>query len=443
MRKLLILTLGIFLLSSCNSIGEHAGMISNPLSEWVMTDSSQPGREVFIQWNGFESDAQLFIKGADGNEINVEIVVITSSGLIFKVPANLTPGHYAVILKQSETFELGTIEVLESSLTVTGIKVPVNASPGETMLISGIGFDSSHSIVLKSSDGTIEISCEPVPSGLYVHIPAGIASGEYALYLTDGAGEWMLLDSVLIAVKKRLVSVKREDPYEGDMKYMSSYSAEYKDGEYTAIIYSVEVVENGEVLEVVQQDRYALGDDLVYRADGGYSSSNNFNFGYVRDSEGKILSADVLRYSRNNPEGVMREFTWVYDAQGIPSRVTYDLNGKTYSMQVYLFSEGNLVDTNANTFVYDGSHPANPFAPDVAHVYDMMSNTMEPFLYAPLLEGDEMFKSLQHPCAFELATGATTTKIVPFTYVYDEDGYPVELSWDSGEQRLVLEYMTL
>ena len=326
---------------------------------------------------------------------------------------------------------------------MTGIKVPANASPGETMFITGIGFDSSHSIVLKTSDGSIEINCEAAPSGLYVHIPAGIAAGEYALYLTDGAGEWLLLDSFIIAVKKRLVSVKREDPYEDDMKYVSSYRTEYANEKYTAIVYTVEVVENGEVLEVVQQDRYTRGDDLVYRADGGYSSSNNFNFEYVRDSEGKILSADVLRYSRNNPEGVMREFTWVYDVKGIPSKVTYDLNGNTYSIQVYLFSEGNLVDTNANRFVYDGSHKANPFAPDVAHVFDMMSNYMEPFLYAPLLEGDEMFKSLQHPCAFELATGATTTQKVPFTYVFDEDGYPVELSWDSGDQRLVLEYMTL
>ena len=440
MRNILKLTLGLLLAISCDGIGDYGQEIYNPLSECTMTERVQPGREVFIQWNGFEQDAQVFIKTSDGDEVAVEIVVVTSSGLIFKAPSNLPAGRYTVILKQGEISELGTIEILETTIPVTSIKVPANASPGETVFISGVGFDVSHTVVLKSSSTDIALDSQAGTSGINVRIPDNTPSGNYTVYLSDGVNEWLISDSFLVAVKKRLISVSRVDPYDGDIKYVSTYRIEYEGDVHKAIVFTVELHENGEVLESLQYDRYALGEDKVYRVDGGYSSSNNFNFSYNRDSEGKILTADVLRYSRTNPEGSMREFTWIYDGNGIPSKVTYELNDKTYSIQVYLFSEGNLVDTNALTFVYDGSHTANPFAPDIAHVFDMMSNTMEPFLYAPLLAGEEMFKSLQHPSAFERVTGATTTQKVQFTYVFDDDAYPVEMSWDSGMEHIAFEY---
>ena len=440
MRHILTLALGLFLVISCNGIGEYDQEINNPLSECIMTESVQPGMEVFIQWNGFAHDVQVFIQSPDGVEIEVEIVVVTSSGLIFKAPAGLSPGQYDVIIRQDEVKELGTIQILESTIPVTGIKVPANASPGETVFISGVGFDISHSVILKSETSEITLDSKAGASGINVMIPESINSGNYAMYLSDGANEWLIMDMFLIAVKKRLLSVSKIDPYDGDIKYVTTYRVEYDGDQHKAIVFTIELKEGSEVLEQQQYDRYALGKDMVYRVDGGYSSSNNFNFQYKRDSEGKILSADVLRYSRTNPDGAMREFTWVYDSQGVPSKVTYVLNDKTYSIQVYLFAEGNLVDTNALTFVYDGSYTANPFAPDVAHIYDMMSNIMEPFLYAPLLTGEEMFRSVQHPSAFERITGATTSQKVPFTYIFDEDFYPVEMSWDSGTQRIAFEY---
>ena len=425
---------------SCDRIADYGQEVHNPLSECIMTESVQPGREVFIQWNGFEPDAQIFIRNSDGNEVAVEIVVITSSGLIFKAPLKLAAGVYTVVLKQGEISELGSIEILESTIPVTSIKVPVNASPGETVFISGVGFDVSHTVILKSTLSNITLDSVAGVSGINVKIPENAPSGNYAVYLSDGVSEWLISDSLLLSVKKRLISVSRFDPYDGDVKYVSTYRVEYDGDVLKAIVFTVELKENDDVVESLQYDRYAIGEDKVYRVDGGYSSSNNFNFSYTRDSEGKILTADVLRYSRSNPEGSMREFTWVYDSYGVPSKVTYELNDKTYSIQVYFFSEGNLVDTNALTFVYDGSYSANPFAPDVAHVFDMMSNTMEPFLYAPLLAGEELFRSLQLPSAFERITGATSTQKVPFTYVFDEDAYPVQMSWDSGTQYIAFEY---
>lgn len=440
MKNILTLALGFLLFISCNGLEDFSQEVNDPLSECIMTESVQPGREVFIQWNGFEPNAQIFIKGADGEERSVEIVVVTESGLIFKAPTDITPGEYTVILKQGTVKELGRIQILESTIPVTSVKVPDNASPGQIMLISGVGFDLSHTVILKSETISMALVSQPSASGLNVLIPEDVASGNYALYLSDGISEWLLIDSFQIVVKRRLISVSRIEPYDSEIKLVSTYTSEYDGNNHKAIVFTVELKEGSEVVETQQHDRYELGDDMVYRVDGGYSSSNNFNFSYTRDSEGKILSADVLRYSRNNPEGAMREFTWVYDSQRVPSKVTYDLNGKTYSLQVYLFSDGNLIDTNALTFVYDGTYTANPFAPDVAHVYDMMSNTMEPFLYAPLLAGEEQFKSVHHPSAFKRITGATTTQNVPFSYIFDDEGYPLEMSWDSGARRIVFEY---
>lgn len=440
MRLFATIAFGLCLLASCSGLDDSSDNAANPLSQCVITESVQPGKDAFIQWNGFTSEAELFITGADGKEVSLQISVITASGLIFKAPSSIAPGVYSVFLRQGDVVELGKIEILESDLPISGLDVPGFASPGETALIRGIGFDAGHSIVLKSDSQQIRLEAEATSSGLQVAISQDVTPGRYGLYLSDGKEEWLLMESFVIAIKKRLLSVTRTEPYEGSVIYQTRYEVEYAADEVKAVVYSVSHVENGAVIEVERKDRYAKGDDGTFRVDGGSSSSNNFNFSYVRDSEGRIISSEVLRYSRNNPEGTMREFQWVYDAQGRPSRVTYVLDGVTRSLQVYIFENDNLVETNASSFAYEESSLGNPFAPDAGHVFDMMANTMEPFLYVPLLSGEGMFVSRELPSGFKRITGATSTQTVPFTYMIDADGYPQEMSWDGGQKSIVFEY---
>lgn len=433
--------MSLSLLSACHHIDETVGDVKNPLSECVIAGDPSSNGEVFIQWNGFEEDVAVLLKGEDGAETSAPVVVITDSGLIFRIPAGLVPGTYTVIIDQDGRLELGQIVVAEKELPVTGIKMPGSSFPGGSINIVGSGFNPSFSVFLMGADQKIELTSSMSPTGLKVSIPADVPDGAYDVYLTDGYSEWLIAESFVIVARKWLRSVRMTASYYGTMKYETAYSLEYQGSEVSAIVYTAAVVENGEVVEEEIRDRYARGDDGVFRVDGGISSSNNFNFGYVRDNQGRILTADVLRYSRTNPSGAMREFTWEYDDEDRPSKVTYVLNDVVRSIQIYLYEDGNLVDTYANRFVYeDETLVYNVFAVDAAHAYDMMTNVMEPFLYAPLLCGEHPFSSRLLPSAMMVVTGATSSKKVSLDYEFDSDRYPTKMSWDSGNSFIEFEY---
>lgn len=441
MRYLFILALSLSLLSACHHIDETVGDVKNPLSECVIAGDPSSNGEVFIQWNGFEGDVAVLLKGEDGAETSAPVVVITDSGLIFRIPAELAPGTYTVIIDQDGRHELGQIVVTEKELPVTGIKMPDSSFPGGSIDIVGSGFNPSFSVFLMGSDQRIDLASSMSPKGLKVSIPVDVPDGAYDVYLTDGYSEWLIAESFVIVARKWLKSVSMTGPYYASMKYVTTYSLEYQDGAVSAIVYTAAVVEDGTVLEEEVRDRYARGDDGVFRVDGGMSSSNNFNFGYVRDNQGRILTADVLRYSRSNPAGAMREFTWEYDEEDRPSMVTYVLNDVVRPIQIYMYEDGNLVETAVNSFIYeDETLVCNAFAADAAHGYDMMTNVMEPFLYAPYLCGEHPFSSRLLPSALKIVTGATTTRKMPLTYEFDSDRYPVRMSWDSGNSFIEFEY---
>lgn len=441
-KQLGISVLIIILCQACAGTIDRDDKGYNPLSECVVTSSVQPGSEAVIQWNGFTDYAKIFLQDASGTKTPVLIKVITPSGLIFDAPYGLAAGIYRVILEQDGTVDIGQIEILASDLPVSGISMPDNVAPGDILVITGIGFDSAEfSIYLKSQTDRIELECRSSSTGLETEIPSEIPTGRYALHMTDGTDDWILNDSLGIHIRKKLLRVTRIEPYDGTMNHESSYTVEYAENQIEAITYRTVVTDADGSYEQQIFDRYLLGEDGTFRIEGGESSSNNFNFGYVRDSEGRILSADVLRYSKNNPAGTMRQFKWVYDSEGRPTDVTFELDGVTRSIQFYLYESGNLIETNASSFIYeDETSVNNPFAADAAHAYDMMANTMEPFLYAPFLCGEHPFVSRLLPNGFRMVTGPTTTKTVLFEYNFDNEGYVSQMSWDSGASRIVFDY---
>lgn len=443
MMRIFILVLAFMAAVSCNEVGDLAGDGGNPLDDCVITGAVQPGMEAVAQWNGFDESAVIRLIGEDGSEHEAEVSVVTSSGLIFRVPAGLPAGTYAVVLDQrGNRQELGQIEVLAAELPVTGVKFPSAVEPGRPFIMEGTGFAMGHVLLLVKDGESVVLRQEAVSSGLRVTVPDGTACGIYSLYLSDGSNEWLLSDCVSVAVRRTLRSVSRCSDYDGTIRYRTCYEVEYAGDEVSAVVFTASLTENGEVLMEEARDRYVLGTDGVFRAEGGSSSSLNINFGYERDASGQIMSADVLRFSRSNPDGTMRTFSYVYNSAGRPEKVTYVLDDVTRSLQVYFYEDDNLVETKSSVFAYDDvTLKNNPFAADVAMGYDMMSMTDEPFLFFPYLMGEHPFASSLLPAAVLEPTGAMgALERKEVTYEKDEDGYVVHMSWEAGASELFFEY---
>lgn len=194
MIRLFILALTAFLAASCQEKGTLDGDVVNPLDKCVVSESVQPGMEAVAQWNGFDDSATLYLKGEDGKEYGVEVTVVTASGLIFRVPSGVRAGTYTLMLKQEgDPQELGVIEVLESDLPVTGIEFPSAVEPDKDFIIEGVGFNDSFSVFTSDADRRVSLECTLISkSQMKVSMPAGMPSGIYSLYLSDGTDEWLL-----------------------------------------------------------------------------------------------------------------------------------------------------------------------------------------------------------------------------------------------------------
>lgn len=444
MRRIFILALVLVMAASCQEKGGLSGDGTNPLDRCVISESVQPGMEAVAQWNGFDASAVLYLKGEDGKEYGVEVTVITASGLIFRVPSGVKAGIYTLILEQEGgPLELGVIEVLESDLPVTGLEFPSAVEPDKDFIIDGVGFTDSFSLFAADGDRRVSLECTLISkSQMKVSMPAGMPNGIYSLYLSDGTDEWLLSESFYVTVRKSLSSISLTSPYQDNVRYRVMYEGERENGQVKAIVYTTAQVENGLVIKEEAHDRYILESDGVFRAEGGSSSSNNFNFGYTFDNSGNILYADVLRYSRTNPEGAMRTFTYVYNPDGTPSKVTYELDGVTRSMQIWFYENGNLTETKSSTiFVYeDESLKNNPFAQDLVVGYFALSDVMEPFLYAPYLTGNHPFVSRLLPSAFNENSGNGVVSRANIVYTFDDDGYVSEAKWRSGSYHMEFAY---
>lgn len=430
MRRILLLIICASLLAACGDDAVNKGGGKNPLSEYVLSENATCGEEAVIQWNGISQTAKVFLIGEDDTKYEADVKAVTSSGMIFSVPVNVIPGNYRVLLVQGQEIEIGVMEVHETDMPVTGISFPSAVSPGSEFVLGGVGLNDSYDVILKSSSDQTVLDSEMSDGGLTCHVPADLKSGQYTLVLTDGTLEWTLAASFLVSKKKALVAVSKDEPYEDNIRHCSEYRVEYENGEVLAITFTQALTEDSKVTEVLGMDRYVQESPGYFAAEGGKSSSNNIDFRYSSDSDGKIVSADVLRFSNKDPDGVHRVFTYVYDSKGLLTDVQFDLNGKTYSLQDYIYEDDNLKETQACVFVYEEPTLAsNPFGPDCAYGFDMMHNIAEPFLYVQYLTGVHPFTSRLLPDGYMAISGATTRVKKPFSYVCDNDGYVVEMSW--------------
>ena len=64
----------------------------DPVVNCVLPESVKAGGEVQVQWDGFKENAEILLVAEDSKEYPMQVKVVTSYGLTFKVPAKTPAG---------------------------------------------------------------------------------------------------------------------------------------------------------------------------------------------------------------------------------------------------------------------------------------------------------------------------------------------------------------
>lgn len=429
MRKILTLLLLVFLAVACNDKDGLSGpQAENPLSECVLPASALAGGEVLVQWNGFPEDPAISMVSQDGTSYEVEVTVVTASGLVFLVPSSLTPGTYMV---KSGQDELGTMEILPAEMPVAGLKIPSGAKQGEKVPVDGIGFEEGCVAVLVDSEGNEHaLDTELTYSGISVMIPDDMAEGTYSVYLVQDGMEWLLSGSFSVyrnTSNKRLTRMDQYSTYFGTTRRLSWEIN--RDDPVTLTVSETFIDGDEESLEAY--DRYVCDPTGYFTLEhDGFEESNDMGMSYVRNADGVVTQADVLIYGDTETT----PFTWTYDADGFLTNIS----SPNLSFRSLSYREGNLVRFWTTSFKYsDPSLINHPSAADVVWGYMALMEKQDPFIYFPYLLGWYTKASAQLPTTLLSPTGAGTEEH-PLAYEFDEDGYVTKMSW--GSEYIVFVY---
>lgn len=435
MKRFLIMLVGLVLFAACGKDGGPNGTGGqNPLAECVVPSVIQAGEDALVQWNGFSSGARIWLVAEDGQEYEMSIDVITDSGIMFTIPASLPAGHYVLMLDQSGRKELGDIEVLAADMPVTGISVPSGIVLGEQLIIDGIGFEEGCSIVLIDSDGNEYVADATLTlSGVSVELPDEAGKGKYQLYLRQNGASWLLAASFSIYRDgaKVLERIDYYRPYLNTSQLRLSWEIDRDDP--VTLTLSEYLVE-GEEQTLQAYDQYVCDESGTFElTHDGFEESNDLKMTYTRTPEGEVAVADVKIYGKNSTT----PFAWTYDADGY----LVEISSPSNSFRSLDYTQGNLTSFRNTDFEYDDPQLVNnPSAPDVVWAYMAMMETIDPFVYIPYLLGWYTKASAQLPTGLILPspTGSGTEEH-PLTYIFDEEGYVVNMAWGSSEINFIFE----
>ena len=436
MKKLLIILVALWAAFSCNGLDDMNGSGGqNPLDTCVLPSAVQAGDEALVQWNGFTKDAKIWLVSEDGQEYEVAVKVLTDSGIMFVVPDGLPAGVYTLVLDQSGRKVLGSMDVLAADMPVTGIKIPAGVVIGEELLVEGIGFEEGCYLLLVDSEGNeYEAEASLVLSGISVQLPAEVKKGTYEMYLVQNGGTWMISSSFAVYRKsgpKTLVRLDYISPYLNSSKLRLSWEISSKEP-VTLTLSEYLVDTDGETLQAY--DQYECDEAGTFKlTHDGFESSNDINMTYTRDADGVVNVADVKIYGKSSTTA----FSWTYDAEGYLT----EISSPTNSFRSLEYTGGNLTTFRNSSFEYkDGGLVNHPSAPDVVWAYMAMMESNDPFVYFPYLLGWYTKASAQLPTAMVLPSpiGTGTTKY-PLTYTFDDEGYVINMAWESSEINFIFE----
>ena len=430
----------VLFFAACSEI-KDAGrdvFVPDPVTECIVPVETCSGSEVILQWNGFAGSERIFLR-KDGVDYEMQIAVITGSGLIFNVPYDIYPGEYEVVLLQDVETVLGSINVFPPDLPVNGLKTPGAALAGEAILVGGVGFDDSASVRLTGPDGMdLMLESTLTRDGLQAVIPEDLAEGEYTLYLIQNGFEWEITSSFMVSsAARKLLSITTIGPYFGSAEISYTWTI-YDEQEPVRLVLSEALIEPGEITEGATDIYEADSSGAFALVSDGFEASNDIKMAYHLDSDGRVSKSDVLRYGKSQPT----EFTWTYDASGALSAITYESKLGLTSFSDIEYSDGSIVVFKSSQFEYgDPTLKNNPYSPDVVWAYMALMNRFDPFVYFPFLLGWYNVKSACLPTSMSIASGSSMT-FVPLSYEFDDKGYVTQMSWSEGNSvnRLLFDF---
>lgn len=439
MKRISAILICMSMLAACVGIDDVTGNgTGSTLHEYVIPASVCAGGEGVIQWNGFKSGAAVSLVSESGQKYELEVGVITASGLIFYVPASVPAGVYELQLTQGETISLGQITVHEAEIPVRNITLASSACLGEELLIKGIGFDEDAYVVLTDAAGAShQPEVRMTAEGLVVVVPEDMEEGIYQVWLHQGGGSWLISSSLELyndIVIKEFVSVSMYAPYLSSSQLL--YTWDIVRDEQLSLVISEYLVEDG-TADLSAYDSYVSEDGARFVLEhDGFESSNDLEMTYTRDADGLVTVADVLIYGNKQTT----PFTWSYNADGLLTEI---VNPKM-TFRSLSYDDGNLTVFRNTEFEYADPNLVNhPYAVDVVWAYMSMMEKNDPFVYFPYLLGWYRPVSAQLPTSLlkPSPSGSGSVKCV-FTYQFDGDGYVSEVSWveDGDNYRLVFAY---
>ena len=437
MRKLFLILATVISFVSCVKENGPSGSAENPLNECLCPATVRAGGEGIIQWNGFTEGDALALVTDSAVEYPLEAKVVTASGLIFTVPSDVPAGEYQLVLLGDVRKELGRIMVLELLCPVSGVDIPAQAIIGETVDITGLGFEEGCTIVMVD-DGGVEYALVPqlTYSGVSMVIPDDMPEGIYSVYLLQGGVRWVLSSSFEVCkdiVIKKYRQIRYFYPYSGDDMIMMSWNVSQE--EPVTLTVSEYLVSEGEITLNAYDSYVADGDDRFVLSYDGLEISNAVEMSYQLDASGSVASSDVRFYGKKTSTAV----GWTYDADGYLTSI-YSPTMVLRSME---YEDGNLTVFRQTRFKYDDPALVNsPYAPDVVWGYMSLQEYMDPYVYVPYLMGWYTRASRQLPTSFftPSPTGAGEVEHA-VEYEFDEDGYVIKMSWAEGSSSYWVEYL--
>lgn len=428
----------VLAVSCAGGVGGSGDVFVNPLSECMTPSQVQVGGEGIIQWNGFDDSVVLSLVSAGGEEYGLDVVTLTSSGLIFRVPAQVPVGLYSLFMVQQDVrTDLGEINVLDMDMPVKGLDLPSAALQGEDVPISGIGFADDCSIVLTDSYGyEYVLEVEHTYAGIIVVIPSDMPEGVYEVYLQQDGRLWLLSSSLSVyadVVVKKLEGLRLYSPYMSGSEIMLEWEILSSDPVTLTVS---EYVVDGESAELEAYDRYVCDENGYFElVNDGFESSNDLGISYVFDSQGNVVVADVLIYGKKETT----PFTWTYDSDG----ALVDISSPKVSFRSFGYENGNLVLFRQTGFTYaDASLSNNPSAYDVVWGYMALMEKNDPFVYIPYLLGWYAKSSRNLPTTmYQPSPSGNGTIECALSYSFDEDGYVTCMSWTENNDHCRVEYI--
>ena len=412
----------------------------NEMADCVCPESVRAGKDAVLQWEGFLEGDSLVAVSEEGDEYELEVSYVTSSGMGFSVPVDVPAGRYMLVLERDERIELGEVEITAPVMPVTGLSVPASALAGETVLIGGVGYKQGCMVVLTDSEGAeSELTATLTNEGISVVLPEEMPVGQYDVYLLQDNLKWLLkegfsvLEEEVVAVDKELAEMRYYSPYVGEQLLMISWKIE--SGDTYTLTHSENIV-TGDQIDLNAEDIYvstgAYSFELSY---DGYELSDNYEFTY-NYADGLISYADIVRYN-----GKTIRYEWQYDSEGYMTEIVTP----SLTLCTINYEAGNVVAFDGVSYEYGNQELKNsPCAPDVTWAYKAINEWAKPVMVFPYLLGwYDKASSLLPTKMFlpDVSTAAGGNIECPLTYEFDSDGYVTEMSWSEGSDAHSIEFI--